>query len=83
MTNGDWWDRAKLRPRPETILARPRDPVCTLLRDQHVATLETRAVTESCGGADSLGQRSLAPNARVQGATFSVEPSRRGNGLEA
>jgi hypothetical protein len=41
--NSDWWDRAKTPPKPETVPIRPRDRVCTL-RDQHEATLETRAV---------------------------------------
>ena len=42
--NSDWWDRAKTPPQPETIPLRPRERVCTLRKDQHEATLETRVV---------------------------------------
>jgi len=42
--NSEWWDRAKTPPQPETIPVRPRDRVCTLRKDQHEATLETRIV---------------------------------------
>ena len=44
MTNSDWWARAKTPPQPEKIPVRPRDRVCTLRKDQHEATLETRGV---------------------------------------
>jgi hypothetical protein len=44
MTNSDWWARAKTPPQPETVQVRPRERVCTLRKDQHEATLETRAV---------------------------------------
>jgi len=44
MTNSDWWDRAKTPPQPETIPVRPGERVCTLRKDQHAATLETRIV---------------------------------------
>ena len=42
--NSDWWDRAKTPPQPESIPVRPRERVCTLRKDQHEATLETRVV---------------------------------------
>ena len=42
--NSDWWDRAKTPPQPQSIPVRPREHVCTLRKDQHEATLETRAV---------------------------------------
>jgi hypothetical protein len=42
--NSDWWARAKTPPRPETISIRPRECVCTLRKDQHEATLETRVL---------------------------------------
>jgi hypothetical protein len=44
MTNSDWWDRAKLPPRPQPIEIRKRERLCTLRKDQHEATLETRMV---------------------------------------
>jgi len=42
--NSDWWARAKTPPQPETIPIRLRERVCTLRKDQHEATLETRVV---------------------------------------
>jgi len=42
--NSDWWDRAKLRPRPQPIEIRKREPLCTLRKDTHTATLEKRNV---------------------------------------
>jgi hypothetical protein len=44
MTNSDWWARAKTPPKPATIPVRPREHVCTLRKDRHEATLETRVV---------------------------------------
>ena len=44
MTNSDWWDRAKTPPRPQPIEIRTRERLCTLRKDQHEATLETRVV---------------------------------------
>lgn len=44
MTNSDWWWCVKTPPLPETIPVRPREHVCTLRKDQHEATLETRGV---------------------------------------
>jgi hypothetical protein len=44
MTDSDWWGRAKTPPQPETIPIRPRERVCTLRKNQHEATLETRVV---------------------------------------
>jgi hypothetical protein len=44
MTNSDWWDRAKLPPRPQPIEIRKRETICTLCNHQHQATLETRVV---------------------------------------
>jgi hypothetical protein len=38
VTNSDWWDRAKLPPRPQPIEMRTRERLCTLrnlsLRDR-------------------------------------------------
>jgi hypothetical protein len=44
VTNSDWWDRAKTPPRPQPIEIRKRERLCTLRKDQHEATLETRVV---------------------------------------
>jgi DNA invertase Pin-like site-specific DNA recombinase len=41
MTDSDW-GRAKTPQQPETIPVRPRERVCTLRKNQHEATLETR-----------------------------------------
>jgi hypothetical protein len=42
--NSDWWGRAKLPPRPQPIEIRKREPIFTLRKDHHEATLETRIV---------------------------------------
>jgi hypothetical protein len=39
-----WWSRAKQPPRPQPIEIRKRERLCTLRKDQHEATLETRIV---------------------------------------
>jgi len=44
VTDSDWWARAKTPPQPDTIPVRPPEHVCTLRKDQHEATLETRVV---------------------------------------
>jgi hypothetical protein len=44
MTDSDWWDRAKLPPRPQPIEIRRRQRLCTLRKGEHQITLETRAV---------------------------------------
>jgi hypothetical protein len=44
MTNSDWWDRAKLPPRPQPIEIRRRELLCTLHRDAHEITLGKRDV---------------------------------------
>jgi hypothetical protein len=42
--NSDWWDRAKLAPRPQPIEIRTRERLYTLHRDAHEITLEKRDV---------------------------------------
>jgi hypothetical protein len=42
--NSDWWDRAKLPPRPQPIEIRKRETICTLHRGEHQITLEKRTV---------------------------------------
>ena len=42
--NADWWDRAKLPPRPQPIEIRTRERLCTLRKGQHQITLEKRDV---------------------------------------
>jgi hypothetical protein len=44
MTNSDWWDRAKLPPRPTPIEIRKRERLCTLRKGEHAITLEKRDV---------------------------------------
>jgi hypothetical protein len=44
MTNSDWWDRAKLPPRPQPIEIRTRERLCTLRKGEHEETLEKRRV---------------------------------------
>jgi hypothetical protein len=44
MTNSDWWDRAKLPPRPAQIEIRKRERLCTLRNGEHEITLERRDV---------------------------------------
>src|SRR4029453_9030183 len=42
--NGKWWAPAKTPPRPQPIEIWKRERLCTLRKDQHEATLETRVV---------------------------------------
>jgi hypothetical protein len=42
--NSDWWDRAKLPPRPQPIEIRQRERLCTLRKGDRAVTLEKRAV---------------------------------------
>jgi hypothetical protein len=42
--NSDWWDRAKLPPRPQPIEVRKRQPICTLRQGEHQIPLEKREV---------------------------------------
>jgi hypothetical protein len=42
--NSDWWDRAKLPPRPQPIEIRKREPLCMLRKGEHAITLEKRPV---------------------------------------
>jgi hypothetical protein len=42
--NSDWWNRAKLPPRPQPIEIRKRERLFELHRDAHVITLEKRDV---------------------------------------
>jgi hypothetical protein len=44
MTNSDWWDRAKLPPRPQPIEVRKRELLATLRNGEHAVTLEKRDV---------------------------------------
>ena len=44
MTNSDWWDRAKLPPRPQPIEIRTRERLYELHKDAHEITLEKRDV---------------------------------------
>jgi hypothetical protein len=46
MTNSDWWDRAKLPPRPQPIEIRTRERLCTLRKGEHEITLEKRDVSK-------------------------------------
>jgi hypothetical protein len=47
VTNSDWWDRAKLPPRPPLIEIRKRERLYELHKDAHEITLEKRPVYES------------------------------------
>ena len=42
--NSDWWDRAKLPPRPQPIEIRTRQRLCTLRKGEHQITMEKRDV---------------------------------------
>jgi hypothetical protein len=44
VTNSDWWDRAKLPPRPQPIEIRKRELLVTLRKGEHAVTLEKRPV---------------------------------------
>jgi hypothetical protein len=44
VTNSDWWDRAKVPPRPERIEIRERERLCTLCKGEHRIALEKRVV---------------------------------------
>jgi hypothetical protein len=44
VTNSDWWDRAKLPPRPPPIEIRTRERLCTLRKGQHQIAVEKRDV---------------------------------------
>jgi hypothetical protein len=61
--NSDWWDRAKLPPRPQPIEIRKRERLCTLRKGEHEIMLEKRDVPAIGEGADLVCQRSLAENA--------------------
>jgi hypothetical protein len=40
LPNRDWWDRAKLPPRPQPIEIRKRERLCTLRKGEHEIILE-------------------------------------------
>ena len=42
--NSDWWDRAKLPPRPQPNEIRKRELLATLRKGEHAVTLEMRPV---------------------------------------
>jgi hypothetical protein len=44
LPNRDWWDRAKLPPRPQPIEIRKRERLCTLRKGEHEIMLEKRDV---------------------------------------
>jgi hypothetical protein len=43
--DSDWWDRAKLPPRPPLVEIRKRERLCTLRKGEHEITLEKRDVS--------------------------------------
>jgi hypothetical protein len=53
--NSDWWDRAKLPPRPQPIEIRKRELLATLRKGEHAVTLERRRADDG-RGADFVGQ---------------------------
>jgi len=57
--NSDWWDRAKLPPRPQSTDVRKREYLATLRKGEHAVTLEKRpvyGVVDWFGGVVVIGE---------------------------
>jgi hypothetical protein len=66
--NSDWWDCAKVPPRPEPIEIRKRERLCTLRKGGYQIALDKRDVPVM-GDELIVCQRSLATDAVVQEAS--------------